>query len=194
MAVEIARPRVRRGMSRISNVVAGFEKDPRRGFESPRDFCMAVMAHGSGNVRATQDQRLRFLASAGSDEQGTYSEPYGGFLVPVGFHPEMMALTPEDDPVGGRTTKIPMEVPRVEVPARTDKNHSTGSVTGRPAKSPAARRRSPIRPPECKWSAWPWWPLRSSASTIRPKSFSPTRPSVSPPSWKSGSEISFRHS
>ena len=115
---------------RVSAVRAGFERDPRRGFESHRDFCMAVIAHGDQDARNAQDARLRFLAVAGSDEQGTFSDPYGGFLVPMGFHPEMLSLEPEDDPIGARTTKVPMEVPRVNVPARTDKDHSTGSVTG----------------------------------------------------------------
>ena len=120
----------RRKQPRISAVKAGFETDPKRGFESPRDFCMAVIAHGNQDVRAAEDQRLRFLAAAGSDEQGTFSDPYGGFLVPMGFHPELLMVEPEADPIGSRTTKIPMEVPRIEIPARTDKNHSTGSVTG----------------------------------------------------------------
>jgi len=115
---------------RISQVRAGFETDPNRGFERPRDFCMAVIAHGDRDVRGADDPRLRFLASAGSDEQGTYSDPYGGFLIPLGFHPELLFVEPEMDPVGGRTTQVPMEVPRIEIPARTDKDHSTGSVTG----------------------------------------------------------------
>ena len=72
---------------RVSPVKAGFENDPKCGFASPRDYIMAVLAHGNQDVRTAEDQRLRFLAAAGSDEQGTYSDPYGGFLVPMGFHP-----------------------------------------------------------------------------------------------------------
>jgi HK97 family phage major capsid protein len=120
----------RKKSQRISAAKAGFEIDPKRGFQSPRDFCMAVIAHGNQDVRTAEDPRLRFLAAAGSDEQGTYSDPYGGFLVPTGFHPELLMLSPENDPIGSRTTKVPMEVPRIEIPARTDKDHSSGSVTG----------------------------------------------------------------
>jgi|GEM_PF-1325196 HK97 family phage major capsid protein len=119
-----------RGARRIGPVQAGFEQDPNCGFERPRDFILCVMQHGDREVQAAADPRLRFLAAAGSDEQGAYADPYGGFLIPLGFHPELMALTPEDDPVGAATTKVPMEVPKVEIPARTDKDHSTGSVTG----------------------------------------------------------------
>ncbi len=115
---------------RVSPVKTGFENDPKCGFASARDYIMAVLAHGNQDVRTAEDQRLRFLAAAGSDEQGTYSDPYGGFLVPMGFHPELLMVEPENDPIGARTTKVPMEVPRIEIPARTDKNHSTGSVSG----------------------------------------------------------------
>lgn len=124
------RPQTAASKVRVGQVKAGFEEDPNRGFEKPRDFILAVLNHGDRDARAAGDERLRFLAAAGSDEQGSFSDPYGGFLVPMGFHPELLAVTPEDDPIGARTTKVPMEVPRVEVPARTDKDHSTGSVTG----------------------------------------------------------------
>lgn len=67
--------------------------------------------------------------TAGSDEQGTYSDPYGGFLVPRTLRPGMMRLEPEGDPMGAYTTKIPMETPTVDIPARVDKNHTT-SVSG----------------------------------------------------------------
>ncbi len=120
----------RQKQRRISSCKAGFEADPKVGFANPRDFIMCVLAHGDQDVRTAEDPRLRFLAAAARDEQGTYSDPYGGFLVPMGFHPELLMVEPEDDPIGARTTKVPMEVPRIEIPARTDKNHSTGSVAG----------------------------------------------------------------
>jgi HK97 family phage major capsid protein len=67
--------------------------------------------------------------TAGSDEQGTYSDPYGGFLVGKTFMPQLYTINPEVDPVSSLTRKIPMETPSVGIPARVDKNH-TSSVSG----------------------------------------------------------------
>lgn len=109
----------------------GYVKDPQRGFVNSREFLVAVMQHGqSGRVPSeSRDERLRFLAAAGSDEQGTYSDPYGGFLLPDGFSPSMLRVDPEMDPIAGRTTTIPMSSATVKIPARTDKTH-TSSVSG----------------------------------------------------------------
>lgn len=68
--------------------------------------------------------------TAGSDEAGTYSDPYGGFLAGRGqFTPELLRVNPEGDPMGAYTRKIPMDVPSITFPARVDKNH-TSSVSG----------------------------------------------------------------
>ena len=67
--------------------------------------------------------------TAGSDEQGTYSDPYGGFFVPVAFSPEQLRLDPESDPMAGLVRSIPMQVPMITFNARVDKNHSS-SVSG----------------------------------------------------------------
>jgi len=115
--------------STIGNVKAAFEKDPNRGFSTPREFLMSVMQNSHLPAKQAVDDRLRFLATAGTDEHGAYADPFGGFLVPVGFSQDFLKLSPEDDPIGGRTTKIPMTAPRVEIPARCDKDHST-SVSG----------------------------------------------------------------
>jgi HK97 family phage major capsid protein len=85
----------------------------------------------------TADERLQylsgkrsgFLAAAGSDEHGTYADPYGGFLVPAGFLPTLLSVQAEADPTIGRTTAIPMATPTVSIPARSDKTH-TSSVSG----------------------------------------------------------------
>ena len=90
---------------------------------------MAVLQNSNGPSMEARDERLRFLAAAGSDEQGDYADPYGGFLVPTGFSPDFLQLQPEDDPISSRVTNIPMTSPRVEIPARVDKNH-TQSVSG----------------------------------------------------------------
>jgi HK97 family phage major capsid protein len=116
---------------RIEGVREASEADPKCGFRSPRDYLTAVMKAGeSGQV----DKRLapltvRKQAAVGSDEQGEYSDSYGGFLLPQGFRPEMLTVSAEGDPTVGRTTRIPMNTVSVKIPARTDKNHTT-SVTG----------------------------------------------------------------
>ena len=115
--------------SRVGPVRAAFEDDPNKGFKSPREFLTAVLQNNDRPSNEARDERLRFLATAGSDEQGGYSDPYGGFLVPVGFAPGLMQMSVEEDPIGSRTTKVPMTSPRVELLARVDKDHST-SVSG----------------------------------------------------------------
>lgn len=97
-----------------------------RGFKDHREFLTCVMQAGRGYA---MDNRLVPLATAGSDEARGNSDPAGGFLLPQGFHPELMSIKPEDDPVGGLTTKIPMEAPMVKIPARVDTTHTT-SVSG----------------------------------------------------------------
>jgi HK97 family phage major capsid protein len=102
--------------------------DPKKGFSSQREFLLKVMEAGRyGGV--TSDKRLRYLAAAGSDENSTISDPYGGFLVPQGFSPDVMKVMAEADPIGERTTKVPMDNAVVPINARVDKNH-TSSVSG----------------------------------------------------------------
>jgi HK97 family phage major capsid protein len=108
-----------------------FSDDPKRGFKDHREFLTCVMHVGRGG---RPDDRLRPLfvgksATAGSDEAGGYSDPYGGVLVPHAFSPDLMTGTAEADPIGAYTTKIPMETPTISFPARVDKNHSS-SVSG----------------------------------------------------------------
>ena len=104
----------------------GWKEDPKCGFKAPRDFLLKVIE--APNARRLDD-RLQFLAAAGSDEQGEYSDPHGNFLLPVGFSPTLMTTPTEADPIAGRTTALPMTSPVVEWPARVDKDHTT-SVSG----------------------------------------------------------------
>lgn len=106
-----------------------WKKDPKKGFASHKDFIMAVQTHGNRDPRAAKDERLQFLAAAGSDENQTDSDPYGGFLVPTGLMPGVMQIEPESDPTSALTMKLPMETPSINVNARVDKDHST-SVAG----------------------------------------------------------------
>ena len=103
------------------------DADPKRGFKDHRDFLGCVMTAGrTGRV----DLRLKKLqATQGSDEQGVYSDPAGGFLVPHGVAPGILSIAPEDDPLNGLITNVPMMAPTVSFNARVDKNHST-SVSG----------------------------------------------------------------
>lgn len=111
---------------KITGQHENFEDDPKKGFKDHREFLLGVQ---SAAVRkGTDDARLRFL-TAGSDEQSTFSDPYGGFFVPVGIMAGFMATTPETDPIGSRTMKVPMTTPQLKINARVDKNHTT-SVSG----------------------------------------------------------------
>jgi HK97 family phage major capsid protein len=69
------------------------------------------------------------FGTAGSDEHGEYDLSRGGFLVPSAFSPEVLKVEAEMDPSAGLTRNIPMTAPILNIPARTDKNHTT-SVTG----------------------------------------------------------------
>lgn len=112
-----------------SIVVKGLasEADPRAGFKTPREFMTCVMSAGHGRL----DERLKPLrqATAGSDEQGEYSDSYGGYLLPEAFLPNLMSVQAEGDPTAGRTTKVPMTAGTVRLNARTDKTHTT-SISG----------------------------------------------------------------
>jgi len=120
--------------NRVNVVDPKWEEDPNRGFSDQRDFLSAVLNAGP-DVERARDPRLRPLArlrthdTAGSDEAGAYADPYGGYLLPKGFSPDLLALDPEDDPIAGLTTKIPMDTAVLDIPARVDKDHST-SVSG----------------------------------------------------------------
>lgn len=119
----------------IGNPRPAFLDDPQKGFKTSQEFFRCVL--DASLQGSTRDERLLHLATsrnrawmtAGSDEHGTYSDPYGGFLVPSGFMPNLLQVQAEADPTAGRTTAIPMSAPKVTIPARTDKTH-TSSVTG----------------------------------------------------------------
>ena len=134
------------------------DKDKKRGFASPREFLLAAMANSGLRSRdQVRDERLKPLAQAdkddqaaagelafmlpsaftprslmatvGSDEQGEYSDPYGGFAITATRLPGILSIGFEGDPTTGLTQSIPMASPTVELLARTDKTHTT-SVSG----------------------------------------------------------------
>lgn len=106
-------------------VTENFERDPKRGFSAPREMFASII---DGAKTGKLDPRLRSLA-AGSDEHGIYSDPHGGFLIPDAFIVDLKTTPVEADPTIGRTMTVPMTAPRVKIPARVDKNHSS-SVSG----------------------------------------------------------------
>lgn len=143
--------------SRIEGGDPNFEKDPRKGFRSHREFLLSAM-HDSGHRDRSQvqDERLRhlaqsdkedkqaagelafmlpvaftprYLSAAGSDEAGEYGDTVGGFSVTTTRLPGILQLGFEGDPTAGRTQMVPMGSPTVEILARTDKDHTT-SVSG----------------------------------------------------------------
>jgi len=117
--------------------------EAQAGFKSRREYFTAVMNAGMGKGVDKRLEPLKYVPkAAGSDEGSTQSNPYGGFLVPIGFIPEPLKIDPEADPIGAATTKIPMGSPQVNIPARVDKDHRTsvagGLVVGRKAETLAA--------------------------------------------------------
>lgn len=103
------------------------EADPKRGFRTSREFCQAVMqTYRTGRM----DPRLKPLqATAGSDEQMGSSDPYGGFLLPTAFSPDILSIQGEADPTASLCRPVPMDAPMVKLNARVDKNHAS-SVSG----------------------------------------------------------------
>lgn len=114
---------------RISSVNNLWENDPKKGYKDHRAYLADVMKAGQGGRESAQLQYLRIRGAVGSDEQSTFSDPYGGYLIPVAFMPGLLKIEPEMDPTQGRVTQIPMQASTVELTARVDKNHST-SVSG----------------------------------------------------------------
>jgi HK97 family phage major capsid protein len=111
-----------------------FEDDPKRGFKDHREFLTAVMQapldrRVDPRLRSLKSSSIEHNATAGSDEHGTYSDPYGNFFVPKSFSPDTLRLDPESDPMAGLVRAIPMTTPTISFNARVDKDHSS-SVSG----------------------------------------------------------------
>lgn len=114
------------------------------GFKTPKDFLNCVIKAytrphdrpdrrlsqlSTEAIRKAQEANGVVVKAAGSDEATGINDPYGGFLVPPVFSPELLKVDPEADPMAGKTRAIPMAGPSVKINARVDKNHST-SVSG----------------------------------------------------------------
>lgn len=106
-----------------------WEDDPKKGYRDHRAFLLDVMKAQNTGRESAQLQYLRVRGAAGSDEQSTFADPYGGYLLPEAFQPTLMRVDPEMDPTQGMVTQVPMQVATVHMASRVDKNHST-SVSG----------------------------------------------------------------
>ena len=108
-----------------------FVDDPKKGFNRSNDFLSEVLSVHRGGK--SLDDRMKFLQvqtkTVGADENMENADPFGGFLLPIQFMPELLKISPEADPMAGKTRAIPMSSPTVKIPARNDKNHTT-SVSG----------------------------------------------------------------
>lgn len=106
-----------------------FTKDPMKGFASPKEYLLAVQRNSEVHPSMAADERLKFLAAAGTDEQQTSNNSYGNFLVPEGMSPNMLSIRAESNPIISMTTSMPMGNVTLYIPARVDKDH-TDSVSG----------------------------------------------------------------
>lgn len=107
-------------------VKESWQDDPKCGYRSTKEFLLDVMQAGKG---ARPSAQLQYLAAAGGDEHSTVDDGRGGYLIPEGFMMEVKSVPADADPTVGRVTSIPMTSPKVSMPARVDKNH-TSSVSG----------------------------------------------------------------
>ncbi len=112
----------------IQHVQDNIAKDPMKGFASKAEFFGDVMRVGQ-NRQAKNPDGMKFLATAGTDEQHTGNDQYGGFLVPEGVAGALLSTTAEEDFMKPFVMSVPMGSPTVPFNARVDKSHST-SVSG----------------------------------------------------------------
>jgi len=114
--------------SRITVGVDNSVKDPKAGFEDDRDFLGAVTNVYCGNEI---DPRLAAYVqnAVGDDEYSRGDWKSGGVLIPKGFLNRLITSPIEEDQLLGKMTNVPMQVPKLDIPALVDKNHST-SFTG----------------------------------------------------------------
>jgi HK97 family phage major capsid protein len=107
---------------RVEVGAPNFVLDAMGGFAKPGDFFAAITsAKATGRV----DERLRPLAAAGSDEDGQYSDPAGGYLAPLAISPTIHTVAPADPCL--YMWRFPMATPTVDLPSRVDRDHSTAA-------------------------------------------------------------------
>lgn len=116
-----------------SGVREAWLDDPKRGYRTAASLIVDIhnaTLTGRVSPRTASLDDSRPMATAGSDEQSTQSDPYGGFFIPTGLLGGVKTVSPDADPLNGLTTQVDMTgVRTLKVNARVDKDHST-SVSG----------------------------------------------------------------
>lgn len=109
--------------------------DGKYGYTTIHQFLtdMVKSADESKVTERLMNYQVALKNAIGSDEHSVSADPYGGFLAPPGFKPELLKVDNESDPTaaGGIAPvfSIPIESASLKIPARVDKVHTT-SVTG----------------------------------------------------------------
>ncbi len=117
-----------RSLSGSIKVTPAFEKDPRFGFKTDNEFLRECM-NATRNPDKADNRIIAVINAVGSDEYSRGNWQSAGILIPETFIDRMLSMTPEEDFITPRCTRIPMQTSSVKIPARVDKDHST-SVTG----------------------------------------------------------------
>ncbi|GAA4442958.1 phage major capsid protein [Bremerella cremea] len=113
------------GSSTTVTVRDNRQNDPRFGYRNVQDFLRDVRI---SNTTGEMPDRLRAM-TAGSDEQGRYSDPHGGFLMPSSLSNEVLTVSSDEDPTASLVREITMPTDTHKIPYRVDKDHSS-SVSG----------------------------------------------------------------
>lgn len=118
------------------------ENDPQLGYKNNLEFFLDVIAAGQPGAKAPerlvkahqirQESINRLRNAVGSDEAKVANNPDGGYLVPPAFMPGVKQTDSQaiQNDTGRLTMNIPMATQVININARVDKDHSTGSVSG----------------------------------------------------------------
>jgi len=117
-----------RNLSTSITVKPNCENDPRFGFKTDNEFLRECM-NATRNPDKADKRIISVINAVGSDEYSRGNWQSAGILIPETFIDRMLSMTPEEDFITPRCTRIPMQTSSVKIPARVDKDHST-SVTG----------------------------------------------------------------
>lgn len=111
-----------------TTIAMGRDRREDAPFKTSGEFLEAVQ---TSTVSNRIDPRLRPLAVAGLDEQGEYSDPFGGYMAPTSLAPTVLDRSAgSDDPFEGRTQPVKMTSSTVSVNARVDQDHTSSASGG----------------------------------------------------------------
>jgi HK97 family phage major capsid protein len=118
-----------RTLSSSITVKPAFEDDPRWGFKTDNEFLRECMNAVKNPSKVDDRIKAIIINAVGSDEYSRGNWQSAGILIPETMIDRILSMTPEEDFITPRCTRIPMGASVVKIPARVDKNHAT-SVTG----------------------------------------------------------------